>query len=497
MNTKHVATLSVVAMVVVAGALAAYLLGMFPSSSSVNVSGGIVADQSENSLTVWCYGPCVDLELDGYEGEVVLRNCIGEPQVHGADSAERIGNTSYRFYASGDGVRATVDPPVKDEFTFAVMGDSQGHNEILSVILSELEGCDFAFLCGDLTPSGTESEFAAFQATINESAVPVYTTPGNHDVKAGDDNEYRLRLGPVEYDFEYCGVRFAVVDSSDLNITAGQIEWIRDVFQDADRRVMMTHVPCYDPLGDNHTLWPESCERVLGLIGNDGVDAVFAGHIHAFNHTRIAETDLVISGGAGATLVDGDHHYVRVSAGGTAPFDIDKFDLDLEPQPTSFLSVTDRNGTTCNYTYEDLSAMEILEGNSSFENYFGSIGGEGFYTGVALRDLIDVVGGMEEGDVLRATATDSYCQDFGYLNVYPNEDWLELQGVMLVALSLDSVSIPNWEDGPKLIMLAFDGLYSNSDCEETSYEGQGYSVYPSAGARWVKNLATIQVIPCE
>jgi predicted phosphodiesterase len=497
MNKKHVATLLVVAMVIVGGALAAYWLGMFPSSSSVDVSGGIVADQSEDSLTVWCYSPCVDLELYGYEGEVVLRNCIAEPEVHGADSAERIGNTSFRFYASGDEVSATVDPPVKDEFTFAVMGDSQGHNEVLGVILSELEGCDFAFLCGDLTPSGRESEFAAFQATINESAVPVYTTPGNHDVKADDDNEYRSRLGPPEYDFEYCGVRFAVVDSSDLNISAGQIDWIRGVFQDADRRVMMTHVPCYDPFGDNHTLWPESCERVLELIGNDGVDAVFAGHIHAFNHTRIAETEMVISGGAGATLVDGEHHYVKVSVGGTTPFDIHKLDLRLESQPTSFLSVTGRNGTTCNYTFEDLFAMGILEGNSSFENYFGNIGGEGFYTGVALSDLIDAVGGMEEGDVLRVTATDSYYQDFGYLNVYPGEDWLELQGVMLVALSLDSVSIPDWEDGPKLIMLASDGLYNNSDCEETSYEGQGYSVYPSAGARWVKNLATIQVIPCE
>ncbi len=496
MNKKIIATLSVIAMTVAGSALAAYWLGMFPHSMSVNISGGIVADQSDDCLTIWCYSPSVKLELDGYEGEIVFRNCISEPQVDGADSAERIGNTSYRFFASGDRVRAVVDPPEKDEFRFAVMADSQGHSEVLSVILSKLEGCDFALLCGDLTPSGRASEFVAFQATINESAVPVYTTPGNHDVKTDGDREYQSRLGPVEYDFEYCGVRFALADSSDLNITAGQIEWMREVFQDADNKVMVTHAPCYDPFGDNHTLWPESCGRLLEFIEENGVDAVLSGHIHAFNHTRIAETDLVISGGAGATLVDGLHHYVTVSVNATNAFDIDKFDLALEPYPAPVLTVIGRDGMARNFTHESLFDMEILEGASSFENYFGNIGGEGYYTGVAVSCLVELAGGMRDGDILRVTGTDSYYQDFGYANVYANESWLELQGIMLIALSMDSVAVPDWEEGPKLIMLAPDGLYSNYDCEETSCDGQGYFVYPSAGARWVKNTATIQVIPC-
>ena len=68
---------------------------------------------------------------------------------------------------------------------------------------------------------------------------------------------------------------------------------------------------------------------------------------------------------------------------------------------------------------------------------------------------------------------------------------------MLIAFAMDSEFLPDWEDGPKLIMLASDGLYNNSDCEATSYDGQGYDIYASAGARWVKNAATIQVIPCE
>jgi hypothetical protein len=64
---------------------------------------------------------------------------------------------------------------------------------------------------------------------------------------------------------------------------------------------------------------------------------------------------------------------------------------------------------------------------------------------------------------------------------------------MIIALEMDSVVAPDWDEGPRVAMIPQDGLYSNSDCELTSYPGQGYSVYPSAGARWVKNVMTIVV----
>ncbi|UCE90770.1 MAG: metallophosphoesterase [Methanobacteriota archaeon] len=484
------------ALIVSSVVLAAYLLGAF-SPDGMRIDGGFVISESADELTIWCYRPHVDLSLDDFSGAVVLHNCISRPEVSGAADAERIDNTSFRFQALGGRVEATIDPPPKDAFAFAVMGDSQGHNDILRAMLSDVGGCDFALLCGDLTPSGAASEFAAFQETINASVVPVYLTAGNHDVRTDGGDEYRKRFGPAEYGFDYCGVRFAVVDSSDLNVTAEQIDWLRSEFDGADKRVMMTHAPCYDPFGDSHMLWPDSCSRLLAFIDGGEVDAVLSGHIHAFNHTNVGAVDLIISGGAGASLVEGEHHYVKVTVDELHHLEFAKSDVALEPQSTSALTVIGRGGETRNITYEVLFAMESYEGASSFENYLGNIGGLGYYTGVAVSDLVGLVGGMETDDLLRVTATDGYYQDFGYLNVYPDEAWLALQGIMLIALTMDSQPLPDWEDGPKLIMLAPDGLYDNTDCEATSYDGQGYHIYPSAGARWVKNTATIQVMPCE
>ena len=115
---------------------------------------------------------------------------------------------------------------------------------------------------------------------------------------------------------------------------------------------------------------------------------------------------------------------------------------------------------------------------------------------MSFENLLTLVRGMEEGGPLRVTAADGYSQDFGYLNFYLDETWFELQGIMIIALAIDSIPASDWQDGPKLLMLPTDGLHSNSDCEATSYDDQGYSVYPSAGARCVKNVVTMQVVPC-
>jgi len=496
MNKKFAACLAVAVMVVAGSALAAYWLGVFPPTSSVSVVGGIVTDQSDDCLVIWCYKPEVQLTLDGHEGTVRIRNCVTGSDITGAEGAVFEDDTTISLPASGERRTVKITPPQKEEFVFAVMGDSQGHNDVLANTLHRLDGCDFALICGDLTPSGRASEFVPFQEALNASRVPVYTTIGNHEVKTDGPGEYTSKLGPTEYAFTYSDITFAVVDSSDLNITSDQVDWMRDAFEGAVKKVVVTHAPCYDPFDDNHTLFPESCQRMLDFAKEDDIDAVLTGHIHAFNYTVIDDTDFIITGGAGANLVDGVHHFVNVTVGNSGQMSYEMCDVEVNTTLDPFVALTGAEGTTLNVTYEELFAMDTQNGFSSFENNLGNIGGEGVYSGVPIGDLVDLVGGMEDGDIVRVTASDGYTQDFGYLNIYPDATWLDLQGLIVLALSVDGESVSTWEDGPKLVTIPSDGLYDNSDCEATSYDGQGYWDYPSAGARWVKNVASIQVIPC-
>jgi predicted phosphodiesterase len=464
-------------------------------TANAEVEGGVILSQSANTMTVRCLAPDMTISLGGFAGEVILTNCFPNTTVVGGTAPPTRTGSEMRCQVSSSAEELRVSAVQKStELRFAVLGDSQGHNYILAKALELVGGCEFVIHCGDITPSSRDTEFDAFEDTIANLTIPMMTTPGNHDVKLGSYGEYSSRFGPSSYSFDYGGTTFAFVDSSDATISEDEIDWLKEVYDGKSRKVLVTHMPSYDPFGDNHTLDAASCDRMQAFVLEENVDAVFTGHIHAYHYMRVENTDLTITGGAGGTLVDGVHHFVIVTVNETG-FHYEKIDLEdvIIPQGP-YIQFVGRAGTTLNVTYEELMEMDVVNGYSSYENQFSNIGGQGTYTGVAVRDLINLVGGMLDGDTLRVTSTDTYYQDFGYLNVYPDQDWLDLQGEMIVALDMDDLSAPEWEEGPRLAMIPQDGLYSNSDCELTSYYGQGYSIYPSAGARWVKNVMTITVM---
>jgi len=498
MSRKLVTAVALSVLVVVAGLLAAYTLGfILRTEPTLAVDGGVVLSNSDHEVSIWCWRPNVTVDLRDFEGQVILTNCMVGSTIEGAPDTTQVEGTSASFSCDGDPLSVSLVPPSKSEFTYAVMGDSQGRNDILSAILPHLKGCEFALLCGDLTPSGTDAQLAAVQDVLSASPVPVYTTPGNHDVMYEGTSNYQDRFGPTQYSFDFGGIRFAVVDSSDLNITDEQVSWTREVLVGAEKKAVVTHAPFVDPFGDNHTLFPDSCARMLEFVQTDQVDVVFTGHIHAFNHTVIGGTDLIITGGAGGSLVTGDHHFVNVTVSPPNETGYTRVNVTVDMSALPHITLISSVGEALNMSHEELFTISQVHGFSSYENYYGNVGGAGNYTGVLLRSLVDLIGGMSEGEILKVTSSDGYVQEFGYLNVYPDEEWSELQGEMMLALTLESVSIPDWEDGPKLIMLAPDGLYSNADCEATSYDGQGYSLYPSAGARWVKCVLTMEVVAAQ
>lgn len=475
--------------VALAGIAVAWLDG-----AGVRIQGGVVLSQTEQMLTIRCISPDVVVSADNFGGVIAFTNTFPSSVVQGMEAlAVRNGSTiSVDTDGSKDSYHLTT--PDSDSFQFAVMGDSQGHNEILSAALNASLGCEFIIHCGDLTPSGRGSEFDALAEVLAETDIPIFTTPGNHDVKDAGDAYYISRFAPMSYSFEYSGITFAFVDSSDLNISEEEIEWMKTLLSGANRKVVVTHASTYDPFGYDHTLDPASCDRFQKFILDEDVDVVFTGHIHAFHQMKAETTDLIITGGAGAPLVDGVHHIVvaNVSQDGIT---YEKIDLEQSWMTQSCVRVVGRTGSLLNLTYEELLSMEgSIAGYSSYENQFGNIGGQGDYLGVTIRQLVEQVGGMMEGDILRITASDTYMAEFGYLNVCPDDTWLELQGEMILALQCDGVAVPDWEEGPRIAFMPEDGLYSNLDCEQTSYEGQGYWINPSAGARWVRNVFVIEVV---
>ncbi|MGY5881374.1 MAG: metallophosphoesterase [Candidatus Thorarchaeota archaeon] len=386
-----------------------------------------------------------------------------------------------------------------DTLNFYVFGDSQGYQGGVEQIVTaaNLHRPDFLFHCGDLTPFGQENQYQAIKTVLDQSIVPVYTTIGNHDLKDGGGELYQQYFGTSRYSFDLGPAHFTVFNTSSGDASTQELSWLEhDLSQtEAEFKFIFTHIPPFDPrTGDNHSLLnPATGPILMSLFEEYEVDVVFTGHIHMYNETVVNGVRYVITGGAGASLYadensGGIYHYMNVT--------LYENDLTIEPvlldTPSLPRDVVAVRGSVEDVTLslDDLLLMDVVTGYSSFQNQYDNWRGHGTYTGIAVSELIEIVGGMTINDTLVVRSFDGYAQEFSYSNVYPNTTWAEIQGPMVLAYAYNDTSILDWADGMRLVMIPPDGGYSNSDAIQTSESGDAIS----AGARWVRFVSVIEVI---
>ncbi|MFW9794779.1 MAG: metallophosphoesterase [Candidatus Thorarchaeota archaeon] len=394
--------------------------------------------------------------------------------------------------------------PVNDSIlNFYVFGDSQGYQDgILEISeIANQENPDFALHCGDLTPFGQSGQYAEVISALESFSVPVYTTIGNHDIRGGGGARYLEEFGSPTYSFDIGPAHFTVLNSSGSDVQESEMSWLeQDLLQsNSEFKFVFTHIPPFDPrIGQEHAMMNETtAQHLMDLFESQGVNTVFAGHIHMFNETIRNGVRYVVTGGAGASLYasedeGGIYHFVNVT--------LTETDLTIAPvslsEPTLERDRVMVKGLDEDVTLSvvDLELLDTVQGWTAFQNQYDNWRGYGQYQGVRIADLVELVGGMEEGEIIRITSFDGYSQDFAYENVYPNASWHEIQGVMILAFRLNGTEVLDWTDGMRLVMLPADEGYSNQDCEDTSLPGMGYHVYPSAGARWVRFVSHIEVV---
>ena len=119
--------------------------------------------------------------------------------------------------------------------------------------------------------------------------------------------------------------------------------------------------------------------------------------------------------------------------------------------------------------------------------------------GTSIRDLLGLVGGMQEGDELRMTATDGYVVELMYDNIYSADP---AQGQAILAWWTEKEGyVPAYTGGPALFFLADDHTFGNQDMRECIDEGywrfywcQG-TEYPTAAGLAIRNVETLEIYP--
>ncbi len=117
--------------------------------------------------------------------------------------------------------------------------------------------------------------------------------------------------------------------------------------------------------------------------------------------------------------------------------------------------------------------------------------------GTSIRDLCDLVGGVQEGGEVKLVASDGYEAKLNYTNLYTP---LDRQGEAIVAWWTERQGYaPAYSDGPRLFFNAPDGIFGADDMRVClaqpywHYFDSGGVHYPSAGGVSNRNIATIKI----
>ncbi len=244
---------------------------------------------------------------------------------------------------------------IKNNYSFVVMGDSQGGDETYSGLLKRAVGYkpDLIIHLGDMVRSpGSLSEWSRFRRLSHAGGIPQLLVAGNHDVGDGKSEQmYKEQAGMPGNGLFYSLVAgktmFIILDTciagEEYRIAGRQYKWLEKVLSDSAKyrfRFVFLHHPLYPEkgrgihFGESLDAYPNDRDRLQALFVRHKVNVVFAAHEHLYLRKKIDGVYNIISGGGGAGL------YASEKKGGFFHFILARIDDN-----TASFKVIDKNGT--------------------------------------------------------------------------------------------------------------------------------------------------------
>jgi 3',5'-cyclic AMP phosphodiesterase CpdA len=216
---------------------------------------------------------------------------------------------------------------ITGDFSFIFISDThieRGTHEKLAKLRDHLGGVAFVIVGGDVTQNGRQEDVDEFIRVRDTFGVPVYVTPGNHDLydggwartKAFGPSSFTVTLGP--------DARLVCLDTANGTLGIRQMEWAEEVLRSAKEStvIVATHMQFFtnDFLETQEYTDPEETAMLLAAYERAGVDIVLAGHSHRVSGADIGTMHYRVNG----SFLDGADtaHCIKVTcAGGSIGFE--------------------------------------------------------------------------------------------------------------------------------------------------------------------------------
>jgi 3',5'-cyclic AMP phosphodiesterase CpdA len=180
---------------------------------------------------------------------------------------------------------------------------------------------DFVVITGDLVNvkdnRNQVAEFKRITAKI-DSKIPVYYSPGNHDVglppTTQDIDRFRSDYGGDRFSFShrkstFIGINSVIIKGNTQPQEEEQFQWLKKELSKAKKAehiLIFTHYPFFLSLTDEREVYsnisPELRIKYFNLFNEYKVDAVFAGHLHNNSEVKMGNTSMITTSSVGKPL---------------------------------------------------------------------------------------------------------------------------------------------------------------------------------------------------
>lgn len=217
----------------------------------------------------------------------------------------------------------TTSSQKTQEFLFLVYGDTRSfidrHKLVADTMAQQEAAAAFVINTGDLVESPTADRFENFFVAIEALArsCPYLAVLGNHERNDPLYFEFLAlppgggEVGEQWWSFDYGNVHVVGLDSSVITavnaaaLMQEQTEWMKAdlASSDAKFKVVIFHHPIYS------SIWKDGVDESLRKLWEPiflegGVDVVFCGHMHCYEHFYVNGLHHIVTGGGGAPLQD-------------------------------------------------------------------------------------------------------------------------------------------------------------------------------------------------
>ena len=209
-----------------------------------------------------------------------------------------------------------------DELRVAIIGEVHGDEESFLAAVEAITAWEAHLLIsvGNLTDNEGLPDIRRWGRIVDKVGMPVVAALGENEAKGGSFLPFHEVFGRSDFSFSVGDVQFLVMDTASAEFSDDQLAYWEATLEKSDDPIVIaiSHVPPLDPAGfrDDGLISRTEAGRLLAILGEHDVSALFTGGVGTFVETRQAGVPVFSTGGGGAEIESGDEigqHYLRVT----------------------------------------------------------------------------------------------------------------------------------------------------------------------------------------